>query len=94
VLARDRLRASHASITTPTPASTTTEDRIGTLAEGKDADIILVSSDPLADIAVLADAANIPLVVKSGIVAKDALQAWSRTRPPVEERRSSWRPTP
>ena len=49
------------------------QGRVGTVAEGKDADIILVSTDPLADIATLADAANIPLVIKSGIVAKDAL---------------------
>ena len=49
------------------------QDRIGTLAEGKDADMILVTGDPLDDIAVLVDARNIPLVVKAGVVVKDAL---------------------
>jgi imidazolonepropionase-like amidohydrolase len=49
------------------------EDRIGTLAEGKDADLILVNGDPLADIGVLADSRNIPFVLKAGAVAKDAL---------------------
>jgi imidazolonepropionase-like amidohydrolase len=49
------------------------QDHIGTLAEGKDADLILVNGDPLADIAVLVDARKIPFVVKSGVVVKDAL---------------------
>ncbi len=49
------------------------QDRIGTLAEGKDADLILVAGDPLADIALLADARNIPLVVKSGAIVKDIM---------------------
>jgi imidazolonepropionase-like amidohydrolase len=49
------------------------EDRIGTLEEGKDADLILVAHDPHTDIGVLADARNVQLVVKSGVVAKDAL---------------------
>jgi imidazolonepropionase-like amidohydrolase len=31
-----------------------------------------VNGDPLADIAVLADGRNIPFVVKSGVVVKDA----------------------
>jgi imidazolonepropionase-like amidohydrolase len=47
------------------------EDRIGTIAEGKDADLILVDRDPLTDIAVLADA-NIP-PCKSGVVVKDTV---------------------
>jgi imidazolonepropionase-like amidohydrolase len=49
------------------------EDCIGTVEEGKDADVILVSGDPLADIGVLVDARNIPIVVKAGAVVKDAL---------------------
>jgi imidazolonepropionase-like amidohydrolase len=48
------------------------EDRIGTVEEGKDADLILVAGDPLADIGVLMEARNIPLVVKGGDVVKDA----------------------
>jgi imidazolonepropionase-like amidohydrolase len=47
-------------------------DRIGTVEDGKDADLVLVDGDPLADIAVLVDARNIPLVLKSGVVCKDA----------------------
>jgi imidazolonepropionase-like amidohydrolase len=50
-----------------------TEDRIGTIEEGKDADVILVQGDPLADIGLLVQAANIPLVVKGGAVVKDRL---------------------
>ena len=49
------------------------QDRIGTVAEGKNADLILVDGDPLADITTLADARNIPLVMKAGAVVKDAL---------------------
>ena len=47
------------------------EDRIGTVEEGKDADLILVAGNPLEDIAVLADAANIRVVVKQGVILKD-----------------------
>lgn len=46
-------------------------DRIGTVEEGKDADVILVAGDPLADVGVLVDAVNIRLVLKSGVVVKD-----------------------
>ena len=49
------------------------EDRIGTVAEGKDADLILVGGDPLADIGVLADAQNVRLVVQGERVVKDLL---------------------
>jgi imidazolonepropionase-like amidohydrolase len=49
------------------------EDRIGTVEVGKDADLILVDGDPLADVGVLVDARNIPLVMKQGVVAKNAL---------------------
>jgi imidazolonepropionase-like amidohydrolase len=49
------------------------EDRIGTVEEGKDADLILVDGDPLDDIGVLVDGRNIPLVVKGGAVVKGAL---------------------
>jgi imidazolonepropionase-like amidohydrolase len=47
------------------------EDRIGTIEEGKDADLILVDRDPLSDINVLTDAKNVYLVVKAGNVVKD-----------------------
>ncbi len=49
------------------------EHRIGTLMTGRDADLIVVNGDPLGDIVVLSDARNIPLVVKSGAIVKDAL---------------------
>jgi imidazolonepropionase-like amidohydrolase len=49
------------------------EERIGTVEEGKDADVILVAGDALADIGVLVDAANVRLVVQRGNVVKDAL---------------------
>ena len=47
--------------------------RIGTVTEGKDADLILVDGDPLTDIGVLVDAQRIVLVLKGGAVTKDAL---------------------
>ncbi len=50
------------------------DERIGTVEEGKDADLILVNGDPLTDIGVLVQSANIPLVVKGGAVVKDAPQ--------------------
>ena len=49
------------------------EDRIGEVREGYEADLIAVSGDPLADIELLADGANIPLVVKGGQIVKNAL---------------------
>jgi imidazolonepropionase-like amidohydrolase len=50
-----------------------TDDRIGTVEPGKDADLILVSGNPVDDAAVLVDAANIPLVLQQGRIVKDAL---------------------
>ncbi|TAK55171.1 MAG: amidohydrolase family protein [Dehalococcoidia bacterium] len=49
------------------------EDRIGTVEEGKDADLILVNGNPADDPGVLVQAANIQLVVKGGVVMKDVL---------------------
>ncbi len=46
---------------------------IGTLEDGKLADAILVAGDPLADIALLAEARNVRLVVKGGVVVKDTM---------------------
>jgi imidazolonepropionase-like amidohydrolase len=51
------------------------EDRIGTVEEGKDADLILVDGNPVDDPGVLVQPANIPLVVKGGFVMKDLLAA-------------------
>lgn len=46
-------------------------DRIGTVEVGKDADLILVKGEPLADVEILADPAKIAVVVKGGVVVKD-----------------------
>lgn len=48
-------------------------DRIGTVETGKDADLILVDGDPLADIGVLVGGGSIPLVLQRGVVVKNAL---------------------
>jgi imidazolonepropionase-like amidohydrolase len=50
------------------------DNELGTLEEGKRADIILVAGDPLEDPGLFADPAKIPIVVKDGVVMKD-LQA-------------------
>jgi imidazolonepropionase-like amidohydrolase len=44
--------------------------RAGILAEGYDADVIAVAADPLTDIAVLADPANVTAVWKHGEAVK------------------------
>ena len=49
------------------------EDRIGSVEEGKEADLIGVAGDPLADIGLLADGANVRLVVKGGQIVKETL---------------------
>ncbi|MDA1188625.1 MAG: amidohydrolase family protein [Chloroflexi bacterium] len=49
------------------------EDRIGVVKEGRDADLIAVAGDPLSNIGVLVDAANVKLVVKSGTIVKNTL---------------------
>ncbi|HWQ28947.1 MAG TPA: amidohydrolase family protein, partial [Dehalococcoidia bacterium] len=56
-------------------------DRIGTVAEGKDADLIVVDGDPLADISALADASRIPVVVKGGAVVKGEGLTTEQVRP-------------
>lgn len=43
-------------------------DDLGTLEPGKRADLLIVTGDPLADIAVLMDQANVNLVMKDGVV--------------------------
>jgi imidazolonepropionase-like amidohydrolase len=48
-------------------------DDIGTLAPGRLADIVVARGDPLADMALLRDPANIALVVKDGRIAADRL---------------------
>jgi imidazolonepropionase-like amidohydrolase len=47
------------------------EDRIGTVDAGKEADLILVDGDPLADIGCLVDARNVKMVVQRGEIVKE-----------------------
>ena len=49
------------------------EDRLGTIETGKEADIIVVNGDPLADIRVLQDNEKIALVLKAGNIVVDRL---------------------
>jgi imidazolonepropionase-like amidohydrolase len=49
------------------------DDRLGSVTVGRVADLILSDGDPLADIGVLGDPANIVCVVQDGIVRKDLL---------------------
>jgi imidazolonepropionase-like amidohydrolase len=45
-------------------------DRIGTVEEGKLADLILVDGNPLDDIGILQEARNVSLVMRDGVVLK------------------------
>jgi imidazolonepropionase-like amidohydrolase len=47
------------------------DDRIGTVEEGKDADLILLAGNPLDDVACLVGAENIALVIKQGNVRRE-----------------------
>jgi imidazolonepropionase-like amidohydrolase len=49
------------------------EERIGTVEEGKQADLIAVEGNPVDDIAVLEAAGNVKLVLKAGAVMKRLL---------------------
>ena len=49
------------------------EDRIGTVEEGKEADLIVVAGDPLTDIGLLRDGSNVRLVLKGGKIVKETL---------------------
>jgi imidazolonepropionase-like amidohydrolase len=49
------------------------QGEIGTLEAGKHADLVVCDGDPLADITVLADPANVVLVAQRGAVRKDTL---------------------
>ncbi|HTZ37157.1 MAG TPA: amidohydrolase family protein [Stellaceae bacterium] len=51
------------------------EAELGTVETGKLADLVVVRGDPLADIALLRDPANIALVLKDGAVAADRMAA-------------------
>ena len=49
------------------------EDRIGSVQEGKEADLIAVAGDPLTNVGLLADGANVRLVLKGGAIVKETL---------------------
>ena len=49
------------------------DDRIGTVEEGKLADLTLVDGNPVEDVAVLESADNVKLVMKEGAIAKRLL---------------------
>jgi imidazolonepropionase-like amidohydrolase len=51
------------------------EADLGTIAPGKLADLVVVRGDPLADITVLRDPANIALVIKDGAIVADRFAA-------------------
>lgn len=48
--------------------------KVGTLAPSKLADVIVVDGDPLSDVKVLRDPANIVMVIKEGKIVKDLLR--------------------
>ena len=48
---------------------------LGTVAEGKLADLIVVDGDPLVDITCLEDPARVQLVLKGGVALKDTLRS-------------------
>lgn len=50
------------------------EDELGTIEEGKLADLLVVDGDPLADISCLKDTDNLHAILKNGVFVKDALQ--------------------
>jgi imidazolonepropionase-like amidohydrolase len=50
------------------------KDRIGTVEKGKLADLIVVDSDPLAEIKVLTEPARIALVIKDGAIAANRIK--------------------
>lgn len=47
------------------------QNDVGTIEAGKYADILIVDGDPLADIGVLRDKGNIPVIIKGGDVYRD-----------------------
>jgi imidazolonepropionase-like amidohydrolase len=54
------------------------QDRIGTIEEGKLADLLVVEGNPLEDIAVLQDEKNLKIIMKDGRIAKNDLQMETR----------------
>jgi imidazolonepropionase-like amidohydrolase len=52
------------------------EEEIGTIEEGKLADLLVVDGNPLEDIAVLQDKGNLKLIMKGGRAYKNELEEW------------------
>jgi imidazolonepropionase-like amidohydrolase len=50
------------------------EDQIGTIEEGKLADLLVVEGNPLEDISVLQDEKNLKIIMKSGRSVKNELE--------------------
>ena len=48
-------------------------DRLGRIGEGKLADLLVIDGDPTTDITCLRDPANMPIIMKDGEFARDAL---------------------
>jgi imidazolonepropionase-like amidohydrolase len=74
VVIKSRLIGAHEAIRSATAVNAALfrlEDRIGTVEEGKDADLILVSGAPLDRVELLADPDCLPFVVKGGRIVKD-----------------------
>ena len=57
------------------------DQEVGTVEEGKRADLILVAEDPVRDPEIFADAANIQLVIQNGSVVKDLEGLTGDSRP-------------
>jgi imidazolonepropionase-like amidohydrolase len=66
------------------------QDEIGTLSEGKYADLLVVDGDPLADIEVLQDKARLKLIMKGGVVVDTATPLPERTVYPWEKPMLYW----
>jgi imidazolonepropionase-like amidohydrolase len=49
------------------------EHELGTVSTGKLADLVVVDGDPLADLTLLADRANLLAVIKGGVMVRDRL---------------------
>ena len=50
------------------------ENQVGTIEEGRMADIILLDADPIADLSVLKAGAHVTMVIKDGLVVdRDSL---------------------
>lgn len=47
------------------------QDHLGTLEAGKIADLIAVNGNPLDDVSILKDAANVNMVIQAGRVVKN-----------------------